>query len=290
MPSRPEPDATSLLDRIRRLEGQLEDALREKATADLQIDRTERSLLASYRELAQKNAALLEKNAALETALAAEAQARALAEERENLLRQIVHDQRTDLMNIAIAVDIARQLPGTETAFDAIQQSVERIERFLSEKTAQLKGLATTTTTEVGPLMSGLVARLREQFAAKHLQCDLVLPSAAVAVPLSEVACEQIAQNLLSNAMKHAPPGSVVTFAAETRGDRVILRVADEGPGIPEHLLPAIGDGHRADHDQPGSGLGLRNVRTLLEAAAGRLTWRNGTTGAVFEVDLPLIV
>lgn len=290
MPWQLEPDNErydALQAHIRRLEGQLEDALREKATAELQIDRTERSLLASYRDLAQKNEALIQKNVELEQALAAEAEARSLAEEREKLLRQIVHDQRTDLMNIAIAADLAGRQPGSNTPMATIRQSVERIEQFLSEKMAKLRGAAVTAMTPVRPVLADVLARQDELLALRGLSIEASLPSAAVLVPLSEIELAQVVQNLLSNALKHAPHGSVVTCAANVAGDRLIIRVTDEGPGIPPHLLTVIGDGRRADPDQPGYGLGLRNVKALLEPIGGRLTWCNGHVGATFEVDMP---
>jgi signal transduction histidine kinase len=254
----------------------------------VQTARTGSGAVPGAGRLAQPYEALVARNAELEQALAAEAQARQLAETREKLLRQVVHEQRSDLMNIALAVDLARKLPQNDTTVETIRQSIERIDQFLSDAIAQFLGPASTTVTALRPALEGALAMLADQMAHKHLTCDHQVPSDTVCVPLSPIECEQVIVNLLSNALKHAPAGTTITVATAVHADRVVLSIADQGPGIPQHLLAAIGDGRRTDPTLPGHGLGLRNVQALLQPVGGRLTWRNGEVGAVFAVTLPL--
>ena len=107
------------------------------------------------------------------------------------------------------------------------------------------------------------------------------------------VLLEQVLFNLLDNAAKHSPPGSVIRIAADRLGDKVQITVRDEGEGIPPEDLEAIfGKFHRiraGDQRIAGTGLGLAVCRGFVEAFGGRISAANRTDrrGAVFTVLLP---
>jgi two-component system sensor histidine kinase KdpD len=100
--------------------------------------------------------------------------------------------------------------------------------------------------------------------------------------------------NLLDNAAKYAPAGSLIRLAAERSGDKVILRVIDEGPGIPPADIEPIFDKfYRAkgpDRGRAGTGLGLAICRGFVEAMGGRISASNRTdrSGAIFAIELPV--
>lgn len=106
---------------------------------------------------------------------------------------------------------------------------------------------------------------------------------------------ELIFRNLIDNAVKYAgaDPQVEVCSASPAR-DRVMIRVADNGRGIPRHLRRRIfGRFERLDVEvdraSPGTGLGLHIVRTLVRRLHGRIRVRDrdGGSGTVFEVELP---
>lgn len=88
----------------------------------------------------------------------------------------------------------------------------------------------------------------------------------------------QVLVNLLTNARRHAPPGSEVSVQGRRRlGGEVELAVVDAGPGIPPAELERVFDRfHRSDPDRTtsrgGSGLGLAISREIVERHGGRLT------------------
>jgi signal transduction histidine kinase len=83
---------------------------------------------------------------------------------------------------------------------------------------------------------------------------------------------EQVLDNLLSNALEVAPPGTAVTLTTGRAGDRVELRVADEGPGLaPEDRARAFDRFWRGASDGAGSGLGLAIARRLVETDGGEI-------------------
>jgi len=108
-------------------------------------------------------------------------------------------------------------------------------------------------------------------------------------------------RNLLNNAVQHnTSPEPRIEVAVETGEDTVTVRVADNGPGIPDEQKERIFEHGQKDIDTGGTGLGLYLVSTLLEQCDGSVSVRDradtgppslgvndGTDGAVFAVTLP---
>ncbi len=103
---------------------------------------------------------------------------------------------------------------------------------------------------------------------------------------------QQVAANLLDNATRHSPPGGLVRITARGDGDRWVLEVTDEGPGIPreraESLFARFGS---AENAGGGTGLGLAIARWACELHGGTiaaLPQPAGQPGARIRADLPL--
>ena len=103
----------------------------------------------------------------------------------------------------------------------------------------------------------------------------------------------QALDNLLANAVRHSPDHGMVTLTVAAHAGRVVLTVADDGPGFPSAFLPhAFERFRRADNararDGGGSGLGLAIVETIARAHEGGVRAANRTEGgAIVEIDLP---
>jgi two-component system OmpR family sensor kinase len=103
----------------------------------------------------------------------------------------------------------------------------------------------------------------------------------------------QVVANLLANARVHTPPGTRITVAVEvTRACRVI-RVRDDGPGIPAGLLPSVferftrADTSRTRGKGGGSGLGLAIAAAITQAHGGRIDVASEPGRTEFTVTLP---
>ena len=99
--------------------------------------------------------------------------------------------------------------------------------------------------------------------------------------------------NLVENALKYTPAGSSIVVGAEGKGDRVLFRVADDGPGIPDDLKSRVfemfftGDRKVAD-SRRSLGLGLSLCRSIVNAHGGEITLADNTpSGCVFSFFLP---
>ena len=104
---------------------------------------------------------------------------------------------------------------------------------------------------------------------------------------------EQVVINLLDNAFRYTPEAGEVRLSAHAAGDRVVVEVADNGPGIAPSNLPKIFDrffttepkGLRREY---GSGLGLAIAKAIVEGHGGAISAASEPgRGAVFSVSLP---
>jgi signal transduction histidine kinase len=100
----------------------------------------------------------------------------------------------------------------------------------------------------------------------------------------------QVLSNLLDNAIKYCAAGDRLTLAIAPEDDRILMRVADTGPGLPEALKPEAFDRFtRADRDRatPGHGLGLALVRAIAARHGARLTLPATEKGFALEIRWP---
>jgi signal transduction histidine kinase len=97
--------------------------------------------------------------------------------------------------------------------------------------------------------------------------------------------------NVLANALKYAPEGSRIEVGVVTQPDSVEVRVTDEGPGVPAEDLERVFDEfYRAPGstlEQPGSGLGLSIVRSIVEVHGGHSWAERAGAGTAFCLRLP---
>jgi signal transduction histidine kinase len=107
---------------------------------------------------------------------------------------------------------------------------------------------------------------------------------------------EQIATNLIDNALKYTPAGGRIMIEVHPEADDMVLTVRDSGVGIPSELLPHVFDVFvqgtiTLDRAQGGLGIGLALVRRLVELHGGSVSAHSegGGSGSVFEIRLPRI-
>ncbi|MBV8890165.1 MAG: sensor histidine kinase KdpD [Alphaproteobacteria bacterium] len=224
---------------------------------------------------------------------------------RSALLTSISHDLRTPLASILGA---ASNLGSERVTLDderkramlgTIREEADRLNRFIGN-------LLDMTRLEAGPIEPRrALADLSDVVGASLQRASKILASHRVEVQLEPelpmlnldvVLMEQVLFNLLDNAAKYAPSGSLIQLRGSRHGSRVLLCVLDEGDGIPPADLERIFDKFyrvtRADRRRVGTGLGLAICRGFLQTMGGTITAANRADrgGAVFTVSLPLPV
>ncbi|QWV99814.1 hypothetical protein KP003_19980 [Geomonas nitrogeniifigens] len=234
-----------------------------------------------------------------------QAQETRILKERENLeralLNSISHDLRTPLTAITGALSAVleegEKLNGSSRT-DLLQTAREeaaRLNRFvgnlldmtrLEAGVLQLKKEPCDVQDLIGTAIATVEARLCGMPVSVRLAPELPL------VSLDFVLMLQVLVNLLDNALKHAATGGELEVDAHVEGERLVLGVADRGPGVPEADLPHIFEKfYRTPVPEVvgGTGLGLSICRGIVEAHGGSIRAENRKgKGLKIVVEVPL--
>ncbi len=212
------------------------------------------------------------------------------------------HELRTPLAAILGYAELTRQEsdllpPMTEYALTRIEAESQRMSTLVSDLLL-LSRLGEGQELELDDVdICDLIADGVNDAAVAgpdhHFVADL--PDQPVWVRGDRVRLQQVVANLLSNARMHTPPGTTVTTAVAAAGNAgrpVELTVADDGPGIPEEIMPNLfGRFVRADkarsREMGSTGLGLAIVASIVEAHGGEVRAESRPGRTVFTVALP---
>lgn len=220
---------------------------------------------------------------------------------RAALLTSISHDLRTPLASIIGAIsslrrhDAALDPKARSELMETAEDEAERLNRFvgnLLDMTRLESGVLQPKleATEVAEVVGAAADRSKALVARHRLVLDIA-PDLPLTL-LDPILLEQVLVNLIDNAAKYAPAGTTITVSARDEKG-LVLRVLDEGDGIPEDKLEAIFDKfhriHHGDSAQAGTGLGLAICRGFVETMGGRVTAgnRGDRRGAVLTVTFP---
>ncbi len=145
---------------------------------------------------------------------------------------------------------------------------------------------------DLGELTRTVVERFKPEADGKGIALSYAGPQEAIEKEVDPRRIEQILNNLFSNALRHTPAGGQVGAQVERSAGWIIVRVADNGAGIPPEALGHIFERfYRADRsrsrEEGGSGLGLAIARQLALAHGGDLRAKNRSEGgAEFTLEL----
>ncbi|MEV7339249.1 ATP-binding protein [Streptomyces sp. NPDC093544] len=226
------------------------------------------------------------------------------SEERmRRFLSDASHELRTPLASIAGYAEL-------------MNRGTERIEptlawRRVSAESARMTGLVEgllllarldegrpleSTEVDLAALVAEAVWDARAAGDSHHWQLALLLDSPAVVLG-DEARLHQVLANLLANARVHTPVGTTVVASVEAAEAYCVVRVRDDGPGIPPHLLPTVferftrGDVSRSRSGPAdgGSGLGLAIVEAITAAHGGLIEVQSEPGHTEFAIFLPTV-
>jgi signal transduction histidine kinase len=204
----------------------------------------------------------------------------------------VVHELRSPLAAIAQVVDLLERTadqPPDPSLLNVARRQAEAGLRRVQQLLVLLRADAGRDTMVPVPQdLRSLVLELTEQQRMTDTH-DLILEiDPHLRVEVDREAFAHVLENLLANASRHAPPGSAIVVAAQPRGDEVLVRVVDQGPGIDEDLHEEVFEPFTRGAEG-GAGLGLTIVRHMVEAHGGRV-WVGldpELTGTSLVVALP---
>ncbi|HTR34806.1 MAG TPA: ATP-binding protein [Bryobacteraceae bacterium] len=240
----------------------------------------------------------------LERARAQEASSRAEAarqsdELKSTLLDAVAHEFKTPLTSIKAASTalLSGSVPRPEQQHDLIaivDQEADRLSALVTEAIQMARIEAGRVrlrrdSYSVSDLVESVLNKMRPSIEERTVQVRIApeIPAVWVDSELIEVALRQ----LVDNALKYSPADAPVLIGAEFTDGRVIVRVADHGPGIPEQEQTRIFEKfYRAEASRqiPGAGLGLVIAREIIHAHGGEI-WVESKVGegSIFRFSLP---
>ncbi|HUP59414.1 MAG TPA: ATP-binding protein [Thermoanaerobaculia bacterium] len=211
---------------------------------------------------------------------------------RRDFLDDFSHEIRTPLAGLRSAAETFEQggltRESEQQLRQVMQRQIARIERLVTD-------LSQLNQIETGQLVLDrrpvnvreILSELCEDFRTRS---RLTLRGEDTIASIDPERAQQIFSNILDNACKHAGDGEI-TVDVHRENAEVVVRVSDEGPGIPPAEIDRIFHRfYRVDRSrsQPGTGLGLAIAKHLVALHGGTIrAYNRAAAGATFEVRLP---
>mgnify|MGYP001106739086 FL=1 len=211
-----------------------------------------------------------------------------------DLLRAVSHDIRTPLTGIVGATNVLLEQDGglTQEQRQQLLRSTNEDAQWLIRIVENLLSITRISSEEAKvkkepepaeEVIESAVAKTHKHYPEVDIRVHL--PDELMMVPMDPLLMEQVLVNLMENAVIHGETHHIdVTLSSE--GNCAVFTVADDGRGIPQHLLPRLFDGSaRSDRSSDGKrsmGIGLSVCRGVIRGD------NRQEGGAVFTVTLPM--
>ena len=225
-----------------------------------------------------------------------------LSRTKDEFVAVVSHELRTPLTSIQgyikTMLQLSVKLPEEQrrSFLEAADRQSDRLRRLIEQLliVGRLEGSADALTrswVDMDRLAAEVVDELRAR--ANGHTFDVRIPEHLPPLYTDEGKLHQILSNLVENALKYAPPDTRITIGAEPGVDGVVVRVLDEGGGIPQDVHDRIFErffqvDQSATRRVGGTGLGLYICRRMAEAIGGELSLvRSDDAGSEFSLLVP---
>jgi two-component system, sensor histidine kinase len=264
------------------------------ATKNEQLKRQAEKLSQRTTELTATNKRLVRE---MEERRAAERKSSA----KDEFLAMLGHELRNPLSAISSGAALLA-LPGAgpesvTRARQIIQRQTQHLSRIVDDlldlsRAMSGKILLSRKRLDLGRLVSGCLDTFRA--TGRTAGYDIGVQVAPAWVDGDATRLEQVATNLIDNALKYTPSGGRIAIGIAEDGEDIVLSVSDSGVGIAPDLLPHVFDvfvqgAISIDRSQGGLGIGLSLVRRLVELHGGSVSASSAgnSGGSTFEIRLP---
>jgi PAS domain S-box-containing protein len=232
---------------------------------------------------------------------------KAVQRARSEFISMISHDVRAPLQGVLFAIDTLVQTIA-DVAGERSMTSLARMERNVQlvidligelidfERSADTALTLKRTEFDLRELVDQIIDQVRD--VATHRSISIMNEAEAIPVNADRARVARVVLNLIANALKFSPPDSRISVSTKKSASAIEVRVSDQGPGIPKHLIGAIferyfqiqtADGEVTESKIPGSGLGLAICKAFVEAHAGLIGVESKEgEGSTFWFTLPI--
>jgi two-component system, OmpR family, sensor histidine kinase KdpD len=221
---------------------------------------------------------------------------------RSALLTSISHDLKTPLAIVLGSASSLKEFGASlnETAAGELLSSIleegERLNQFIANllDMSRIEAEALRPKRQPAGLddIAGSALRRAKRALCRH-RVTVDISAGVPSIELDPVLAEAALFNILENAANYTQPGTLVAVTVSERENRAIIRIQDEGPGIPPEDLPHLFEkfyrGHSGEWKPRGTGLGLAIARGFVAAMGGTIAASNrkDRAGAVFTIEFP---
>lgn len=213
-----------------------------------------------------------------------------------NMVNTIVHDFKNPFSLISLSAQILAQKhqdPHSQKLCANIEKQIQRMVEMAQELSEFSEGNQTLTRA---PIRLRQLIRHFEELNAPLLEKSPVcitfdLPDVTLHAEAPKLL--RVFQNLVTNALEAFPPEQRdprLTVSGETADDgrHVILRIEDNGPGIPVNIRETFWEPFVTSGKSRGTGLGSAIAKSIVEAHGGSINFQTGNNGTSFTIRLPL--
>ncbi len=214
------------------------------------------------------------------------------------LLQDISHELRSPLARLGFAVELARNSANRDDALNRVKREATRLNSMISDllQVTRVEGdpaALNLQSVALNEFVGDLVEEARIEAEAR--QCQLRFHDMdELAIQVDGELLRRAVDNVLRNAIRHAPEGSIVAVHLEKGEDAARIVVRDWGTGVPEEAIEEIFKPfYRVETDRNrgtgGAGLGLAIARRAVAAHGGSIRARNVDPGLEVTLEIPLV-
>ena len=222
----------------------------------------------------------------------------------EAFAADVTHELKNPLASLRSAVDSLDRIDDAKLRrqlLDVVRQDVLRLDRLITDvseaaRTDAELARARFEPVDLGPLIQGIVSGWETRRETGSVRIAFARPRRDSTIVMGEPArLARAIDNIIDNAISFSPADGLIEVAAIHVGDNILIRVEDEGPGVPPELREAIFNRFhsvRPKSEQFGrhSGLGLAIARAIVEGHDGEIDVADrddAPSGARFTITLP---
>ncbi len=224
---------------------------------------------------------------------------------RDEFLAMLAHELRNPLAPIRNAAQVIRHLGPADVSLTWARDVIERQVQHLSRLVDDLLDVSRITRgrirldrqeADLAQVLAQALETSRPLIDARRHTLTVSLPPEPVHLQIDLTRISQVLSNLLNNAAKYMEEGGQIWLTAEREGDEAVIRIRDQGIGIPRSMLPNVFElftqlDRSLDRSQGGLGVGLALVRSLVQLHGGSVqAFSDGPGhGSEFVVRLPAV-
>ncbi|WP_424002790.1 ATP-binding protein [Haloarcula salina] len=209
------------------------------------------------------------------------------------IIRHNLRNEMTVVMGHAESLERALEDEDYERQAELIQDVAENV-GGLTKSVSQIENIATNDASDFSPTsVAAVLERLAGEFESTYPHATVSLDADEDARIAADRGLEYVLEHAIENAVEHhdgAAPKIRLEATAEAASSRVVVRVVDDGPPIPQREIDAINPDAEFSEIYHGTGVGLFVMQWCAESLGGNLEIRDNTPrGNVAEFTFPLL-